>query len=68
MVDIGLRSGKLRAGIYQCNGAYIVKAPTGWWWVQAEINPASQLYWDQPFNTLTEAYIWCRQQKGWVTS
>ena len=57
MVDIGLRSGKVVAGLYRCGRWRIEKIGAHWhamtgnpWATRAE------------FKTMTEAYLWCRRQ------
>ena len=54
MATIGLRSGKIKPGLYRCGQYMIERQPTDYWHV---IKDGSLLH---QFNTMTQAYEWCR--------
>ena len=54
MCIIGLRSGKIRAGLYRCGEYRIERQPTDYWHVFKDGALLRQ------FRTMTEAYEWCR--------
>lgn len=54
MCVIGLRSGKIRPGLYRCGEYRIERQPSDYWWVTKDGSLVKQ------FRTMTEAYEWCR--------
>lgn len=60
MCDIGLRSGKIRAGLYRCGNYRIERQITDYWLIKNQDGSLKQGL--CPFNTLTEAYNFCRYQ------
>jgi hypothetical protein len=54
MCIIGLRSGKIRAGLYRCGDYRIERQPRDYWHVTMNGEFRAQ------FPTMTEAYEWCR--------
>lgn len=60
MADIGVRSGKVRKGLYTC-GKYVIELmPSGWWFVWTDFSNADKKMLKQ-FDTLGNAYHWCRK-------
>lgn len=54
MSDIGLRSGKIRAGLYACGEYRIERQPSDYWWIKLGDKVVEQ------HKTLTEAYYSAR--------
>jgi hypothetical protein len=54
MSDIGLRSGKIRAGLYACGEYRIERQPSDYWWIKLD-----GIFIEQ-HKTLTEAYYSAR--------
>ncbi len=56
MATIGLRSGKIKAGLYRCGEYRIERQQTDYWHVSKDGEFVRQ------FSTMTEAYEWCRHE------
>lgn len=63
MAEIGVRSGKIRPGVYRCGHLVIAKAKTGWWWVYKYYgSDHERLVHHTPFKTQGDAYSWAKRQ------
>ena len=63
MAEIGVRSGKIKPGVYRCGPLVIARARTGWWWVYADYgSDREQLAHPLPFKAQGDACTWARSQ------